>query len=44
MEKNYLSELMRMTGGDIKKACRISGLSRSRLYGLLQEHRVTKGG
>ncbi len=44
MEKNYLNELMRMTGGDIKKACRISGLSRSRLYSLLQEHQVTKEG
>jgi two-component system, NtrC family, response regulator len=43
MEKNYLSELMRITGGDIKEACRISGLSRSRLYSLLQEHRLTKG-
>jgi two-component system, NtrC family, response regulator len=44
MEKNYLNELMRITGGDIKEACRISGLSRSRLYSLLQEHRLTKGG
>jgi len=44
MEKNYLSELMRITGGDIKKACGISGLFRSRLYSLLQEHRLTKGG
>jgi two-component system, NtrC family, response regulator len=44
MEKNYLSELMRITGGDMKKACGISGLSRSRLYSLLQEHRLTKTG
>lgn len=42
MEKDYLSELMRITGGDVKKACDISGLSRSRLYSLLQEHQVTK--
>ncbi len=43
MEKNYLKELMRITGGDIKEACRISGLSRSRFYSLLQEHQITKG-
>jgi len=43
-EKNYLSELMRITGGDIKKACGISGLSRSRIYSLFQEHRLTKTG
>ena len=44
MEKNYLSELMRITAGDIKKACGISGLSRSRLYSLLQEHGLGKSG
>jgi DNA-binding NtrC family response regulator len=42
MEKNYLSELMRITGGDMKKACSISGLCRSRLYSLLHEYRLTK--
>ena len=41
MEKKYLAELMRITAGDIKKACMISGLSRSRLYRLLQDHRFT---
>jgi len=37
LEKEYLSCLMKATGGDIGKACRISGLSRSRLYTLLKK-------
>ena len=37
-EHNYLKDLMNLTGGRIKEACRISGLSRSRLYGLLKTH------
>jgi two-component system, NtrC family, response regulator len=37
LEKDYLSSLMKATGGDIGKACRISGLSRSRLYTLLKK-------
>ncbi|MBW2635398.1 MAG: helix-turn-helix domain-containing protein, partial [Deltaproteobacteria bacterium] len=28
------------TGGTIKEACRISGISRSRLYHLLQKYEV----
>ena len=41
-EESYLKELMFVTGGNIREACRISGLSRSRLYHLLRSHRVPK--
>jgi len=40
-ERNYLRQLVSNTGGNIKKACRISGLSRSRLYQLLKDYRIT---
>ncbi len=43
MESQYLHELIAATNGDIKAACRISGLSRSRLYALLKKHNVTAG-
>lgn len=36
--RRYLSELMALCAGDMDDACRISSLSRSRLYGLLKEH------
>jgi two-component system NtrC family response regulator len=39
-EAQYLNELMVATKGDIKAACRISGLSRSRLYALMKKHNV----
>ncbi len=41
-EKNYLSELLGLCEGDIKEACRISGLSQSRLYALLQKHKIPR--
>ncbi len=37
-EKQYLQELAARVGGDVREACRISGLSRSRYYELLKEH------
>jgi len=40
-EKTYLSRLMDRTGKDIKRACQISGLSRSRLYTLLKLHNIS---
>jgi two-component system NtrC family response regulator len=40
IERDYLVELLQGAGGDIPKACRISGLSRSRLYTLMKKHRV----
>ena len=42
-ERQYLQDLMFQTKGNIKEACRISGLSRSRLYALLKEHSITTG-
>ena len=44
VEQNYLRELMSLTRGNIKEACRISGLSRSRLYELLKKHHVSTSG
>jgi two-component system, NtrC family, response regulator len=40
VEKKYLRDLIALTRGDIKEACRLSGLSRSRLYLLLKKHEV----
>ena len=41
-EKEYLDTLMTGSKGDIKQACEVSGLSRSRLYALLQKHGTRK--
>ena len=38
-EQRYLKDLISFVGGDINKACRISGLSRSRFYTLLRKYR-----
>jgi two-component system NtrC family response regulator len=40
-EKKYLLDLMAITSRDIKQACKISGLSRSRLYTLLKKHKIS---
>lgn len=42
LEKTYLVELMELTGGDIQEACAIAGLSRSRLYKYLQQHKIRR--
>ncbi len=42
MEREYLRNLMSSTGWNIKEACRISGLSQSRLYALLKKHEVSR--
>jgi two-component system, NtrC family, response regulator len=42
VERSYLSELMKRTAGDVSLACRISGLSRSRLYALLHKHDLSR--
>ena len=44
VEKAYLKDLMVAAEGNIAAACRISGLSRSRLYHLLQKYREDKNG
>lgn len=41
-EERYLRDLMVITAGGIDDACRISGLGRARLYGLLKKHGVPR--
>lgn len=41
IEEQYLKELMRQTKADIRSACRVSGLSRSRLYALLKQYEIS---
>ncbi len=41
-ERKYLLELMKRTKGRIKEACRISGLSESRLHALLKKHHTPR--
>lgn len=40
MEKNYLERLMSHTGGKVNAACKISGLSRTRMYQLLSKYTI----
>ncbi len=42
-EKQYFKDLMEFTAGDIADACRVSGLSRSRLYALLKKYLLPPG-
>jgi len=42
-EKKYLEDLLTVSEGNIKEACRISGLSRSRLYVRLKKHGISRG-
>ncbi|MCB2188375.1 MAG: sigma-54 dependent transcriptional regulator [Deltaproteobacteria bacterium] len=42
LEQEYLLELMEATGGRIEAACKISGLSRSRIYTLLRKYKIAK--
>jgi two-component system NtrC family response regulator len=42
-EKNYLYDLLALAGQNIPEACRVSGLSQSRLYALLKKHGITRG-
>lgn len=41
-EKQYLHDLMLLTKQDIKAACRVSGLSQSRLYHLLKKYNISR--
>ena len=43
-EQQYLKDLLRLTGGNVPKACHISGLSRSRLYSLLKKYHLSTSG
>jgi DNA-binding NtrC family response regulator len=40
-EYNYLRNLVNLCGHNIKRACQVSGLSRSRLYSLLKKYQLT---
>ncbi|MDY6973845.1 MAG: hypothetical protein SV775_16215, partial [Thermodesulfobacteriota bacterium] len=40
LEEKYLQNLIGQTKGNMKKACVVSGLSRSRLYALLKKHEI----
>jgi len=39
-ERGYLTRLMQQVQGDIRLACKLSGVSRSRLYDLLKTHHI----
>ena len=41
-EGQYLQNLMLVTAGEVKEACRVSGLSRSQLYYLLRKHGISR--
>jgi len=41
-EEHYLHDLMSLTGGNIKEACMVSGLSRPRLYALLKKYHISR--
>jgi len=41
MERQYLQDLTLLAQGNIKKAIQISGVSRSRLYALLNKHQIS---
>lgn len=41
-DRQYLTRLMAHARGNIQEACTLSGLSRSRLYGLLKAHRIVR--
>ncbi|HBG07916.1 MAG: Fis family transcriptional regulator [Geobacteraceae bacterium GWC2_58_44] len=41
-EKQYLHDLMSLANKDISAACRLSGLSQSRLYALLKSHELPR--
>jgi two-component system NtrC family response regulator len=41
-EQQYLQDLMEVSTSNIAEACRISGLSQSRLYALLKKYRISR--
>ncbi|MDD3312727.1 sigma-54 dependent transcriptional regulator [Pseudodesulfovibrio sp.] len=42
LEISYLQNLMEITRGSIGEACKLSGLSRARLYALLKQHDIAR--
>jgi len=41
-EKVYFEHILEQTAGDLKEACRLSGIGRSRLYTLLKKHGLSR--
>lgn len=41
-ETRYLHDLLAHTGGDIEKACKLSGLAQARIYGLLKKRGISR--
>lgn len=39
-EKNYLKQLMKHTNGNVKAACKVSGVSRSGMYSRLKKYQI----
>jgi two-component system NtrC family response regulator len=44
LENKYLRVVLQASGGDISKACKITAISRSRLYALLKDYRLSPAG
>ncbi len=44
LDRQYFLNLMAYTQGNVRRACSLSGLSRSRLYDLLKHHRISASG
>jgi two-component system NtrC family response regulator len=44
LENKYLRDVLQVCGGDIGKACEITAISRSRLYALLKDYRLSPSG
>ncbi len=42
IDRDYFNHLMRKTRGNLKEACKISGLGRTRLYTLLKKYNISK--
>lgn len=42
VEHQYLQDLMLATKGEIREACRISGLSRAQVYSLMKKHGINR--
>lgn len=40
VEKKYMDDLLKSTGGDIEQACLIADLSRTRFYEILRKHHI----
>lgn len=44
VKRQYLEALLLHTAGSVEEACRISGVSRSRLYAYLKQYKISKNG